>query len=110
MKQYVVDQLRYGDYEKLKAYLDQNYGEAAMGEIYWIPIDPGLLSQVQCEHDECQPFYVAIGLQTTRLEMEFLVRTKSRIRCNCIAYATEKQRCWMMHLVDAMLEQLEISV
>jgi hypothetical protein len=110
MKQYVVDQLRYGDFEKLKAYLDQTYGEAAMGEIYWVPVDPGLLTPVQREHAECQPHLVALELQPAALALELLVRTRNRIRCECIAYATEKQRGWMMNLVDTILKQLEISV
>jgi len=49
MKQYVVDQLRYPDYEKLKGFLDQTYGAAAMGSIYWIPLALELLSPVQRE-------------------------------------------------------------
>lgn len=110
MKQYVVDQLRYGDFEKLKGYLDQQYGPAAMGGVYWVPVDAGRLSPVQAEHHDCQPFYAAIQLEETSLSMELLVRTKNRIRCGCIAYATEGQRAWMMDLVDGILSRLEISV
>ena len=50
MKQYVVDQLRYPDYEKLKGFLDQSYGQAAMGAVYWIALDPDVLSPIQSEH------------------------------------------------------------
>jgi hypothetical protein len=38
------------------------------------------------------------------------VRTRSRIRCSCIAYADDRQRSWLIGLVDRMLAQLEISV
>jgi hypothetical protein len=110
MKQYVVDQLRYPDYEKLKACLDQTYGPAEMGGVYWIGLEPGLLTPVQAEHRECQPFVAAIELQETRLSLELLVRTRNRIRCNCIAYADDPQRSWLIGLVDRMLAQLEISV
>jgi len=110
MKQYVVDQLRYTDYEKLKGLLDQRYGEAAMGAVYWIPIDPDLLAPVQKEHRECQPHVAAVELEETRLSIELLVRTRNRIRCNCIAYATPEQRNWLIRRVDDMLEQLGISV
>ena len=110
MKQYVVDQLRYTDYEKLKGFMDQAYGEAVMGGIYWIPLDEGLLTPVQAEHRQCQPFTAAVELQETRLSMELLVRTRNRIRCDCIAYADLPQRNWLIAVVDRMLEQLEISV
>jgi hypothetical protein len=110
MKQYVVDQLRYPDYEKLKALLDQRYGEAVMGAVYWIPLEREVLSPIQLEHRECQPHVAAVELEETRLSMELLVRTRNRIRCSCIAYATERQRNWLIHIVDCMLEQLGISV
>ena len=110
MKQYVVDQLRYVDYEKIKGYLDQRFGTASMGGVYWVPIDPGLLSPTQSSHVECRPFSAAVELQTDRLSMELLVRTQNRIRCECIADATDEQRNWLIRLVDDMLAQLGISV
>ncbi len=110
MKQYVVDQLRFSDYEKLKAYLDQNFGAASMGQIYWVPLDGDTLNPIQAEHRECQPFFAAVELQAGQLSLELLVRTKNRIRCNCISYATEKQRNQLIRLVDDMLAQLEIVV
>lgn len=110
MKQYVVDQLRYHDYEKLKGLLDQRYGEAAMGAVYWIPLEREVLSPTQCEHRDCQPHVAALELEETRLSLELLVRTRTRIRCSCIAYASEGQRNWLIHTVDRMLEQLGISV
>jgi hypothetical protein len=110
MKQYVVDQLRYPDHQKLKAFLDQTYGEARMEGIYWIPLGEDLLAPIQAEHRECQPFAAALELQETRLSLELLVRTQSRIRCGCIAYANDQQRNWLIHLVDRMLERLDVSV
>jgi len=110
MKQYVVDQLRYPDYEKLKGFMDQTYGEAVMGGIYWMPLGEGLLTPVQSEHRECQPFVVAVELQETRLSLELLVRTRNRIRCDCIAYASDRQRRYLIDQVDRMLAQLDISV
>jgi len=110
MKQYVVDQLRYPDYEKLKALLGQTFGETQMAGIYWIHLGEDLLTPIQSEHRECQPFAAAVELQENQLSLEFLVRTRSRIRCGCIAYANEQQRNWLIGLVDRMLEQLDISV
>ena len=110
MKQYVVDQLRYPDFEKLKGRLDQTCGAAAMGSIYWLPLVPELLSPVQRAHVDCGPHAAAIELEETRLALELLVRTPNRIRCACIAYATPEQRDWLIRQVDEMLDQLGISV
>ena len=38
MKQYLVDELRPHDYEALKNYLDEQFGQAEMDGIYWIPV------------------------------------------------------------------------
>ena len=108
MKQYVIDELRTADYESLKVHLDANYGPAALGGVYWIPIDTNLLSDIQKAHRECQPHYFAVVLDENRMACEFLVRTKTLIRCDCIRYATEAQRSWLMALIDRIFTQLKI--
>lgn len=108
MKQYVIDELRLEDYEKLKAYLAETFQGDVVQGIYWIPIDPERLSDTQAAHADCQPFFFALELQPSQLACELLVRTKSRIRCNCIGYATQKQRDWLIDSVDAVVEKLGI--
>jgi len=110
MKQYVVDQLRYPDYEKIKGCLDQRFGPAFMGAVYWVPLASGQLTATQAAHRECQPFFAAIELQEERLSLELLIRTRQRVRCACITYATEEQRNALIRMVDDMLAALEISV
>jgi len=61
------------------------------------------------EHTECQPFYVAVDLETNLVAFELLVRTKNRMRCSCMGYATEKQRNWLMGFADAMFDNLGIK-
>jgi len=109
MKQFVIDELRPMDYEKLKNYLDARFGAAALSGIYWMPIAPEILSDIQREHTECQPLYFALDLNPDRISVELLVRTKIRMRCSCMAYATEKQCNWLMGRVDAIFDQLEIE-
>jgi hypothetical protein len=109
MKQYVIDELRPEDYKTLKKYLDTQYGPAAMDGIYWIPVASDLLTDVQIEHPECRPHCFALDLEQNRLCCEFLVRTKNRMRCDCIRYATENQRNWIIGLVDNIFHQLEIK-
>jgi len=110
MKQYVIDELRAGDYETLKTYLNDHFGPAALDVIYWIPIDPDILTDVQIDHAACRPYYFAIDLDQTRLSCELLVRTKRRVRCSCIDYATEAQRNWLIDLIDTIFYQLEITI
>ena len=108
MKQYVIDELRPDDYQKLKAYLDENFNSSNIDEIYWIPLEQENLTDIQAGHTECQPFYFAIELNPDILACELLIRTKSRVRCDCITYATEKQLSWLVRFVDGMLNRLEI--
>jgi hypothetical protein len=109
MKQYVIDELRPGDHHKIKKYLDETYGSAEMGGIYWVPIATEVLTEIQHEHADCQPFYVAMDLEEDRLALELLVRTKNRVRCACIGYASKDQRDWIMSALDAIFEKLNIA-
>ena len=108
MKQYVIDELRPDDYKKLKAHLDENFNPSDIDGIYWIPLDQENLTDIQAEHTECQPFYYAIELNPDILACELLVRTKNRVRCDCISYATEKQLSWLIRFLDGILDKLEI--
>lgn len=110
MKQYVVDQLSEDDYSKLRTYLEKSYGEPDFDSIFWLPIDQLTWSQVQAAHSECQPFYTVIELQTEKLVCELLVRTKNKMRCECMGYANEQQRNAVVDLIDDMLDQLEITI
>ena len=108
MKQYVIDELRPADHGSVKAYLNENYGPDQMDGIFSIPIDPELLSDIQKAHRDCQPHYFAVDLDENRIACELLVRSKNIIRCDCISYATESQRNWLIDMIDHMFNQLEI--
>ncbi len=110
MKQYVIDGLRLEDYEKIKKYCDENLGSPSLDSIYWVEMDRNILNEVQLAHVSCQPHYFAIDLEEQHLSCEFLVRIKKNIKCDCMAYADRKQREWIMDKVDAMLEELNITV
>jgi hypothetical protein len=96
MKQYVIDELRAADYQALKTYLNEQYGSAALDEI-------------QLAHTECRPQCFAVDLDDNRLACEFLVRSKSRVRCDCMDYATENQRNWLIGLIDSIFDRLQIK-
>ena len=110
MKQYLIDELRLEDHEKIKAYLDEDIQTSPMAGLYWIPLEKNLLAGIQAAHPDCGPHYFALELHEDRLACELLVRAEQSIRCNCICYASKEQRDWLIAYIDVILEKLEISV
>ncbi len=108
MKQYVIDEIRPEDYKEIKAYLDANFGEPELGNLYWLPLNEGVLTPVQASHESCQPLVVALELEPETLTCELLIRTRQRVRCDCIGYASEEQRNWIVDSIDALFEKLGI--
>jgi len=109
MKQYVIDELRPGDVPKIKGYLDANLHRAGIEGLYWLRLEKARLTAIQAEHEACGPFYFALELSPERLCCELLVRAENRIRCNCIGYASQSQRDWLVQTIDAVFELLEIK-
>lgn len=110
MKQYVIDGLRPEDYVLLKEYLDRYTEIAGIVGIYWLALEKALLTPLQADHRDCAPHVVALKLEQTSLSCELLVRTKKNIRCDCMAYATKRQRSWVLDQTDAILEMLAIRI
>lgn len=110
MKQYVIDGLRLGDYQKLKEYLDRHTEVAGIGGIYWLELEESLLTPEQAAHADCRPHVFALMLEETYLACELLVRIKKNIRCDCMAYATKAQRDWLIDQTEAILEKLGIRI
>jgi hypothetical protein len=110
MKQYVIDGLRLEDYGKIKAYLDKNLASSPLGGIYWLELDESILTDIQKEHSGCSPHVFALMLEESSLSCELLVRIKKNIKCDCMAYATETQRNWLINQADAILELLDVRI
>ncbi len=108
MKQYVIDEIRYQDYEKIKVCLDETFDSSGLDGLYWLPLDETLLSETQAAHPQCAPFFMSLELTEDRLAGELLVRTRNRVRCDCIQYADKRQRDWLIETMDAMFERLGI--
>ena len=108
MRQYVIDQLREHDFLKLEDYLNSNAEPGDLPGIYWIPIPEMLHENLQRQHTGCQPFYFAINLDRQSISFELLVRTRSRLRCGCIQYATPKQRDYILDYADRLFERLSL--
>jgi hypothetical protein len=110
MKQYLIDGLGPLDHKKLKAYFDEHLTSSPLGGIYWLELDKAVLTPIQKEHQGCRPHFFALMLEETYLSCEFLVRIKTNIKCDCMAYATKEQRGWLMDQADGILEQLDIRI
>lgn len=108
MKQYVIDDIRYEDHARLKAALESRFDSSGVEGLFWVPLPLKLMTPVQAAHEDCHPLYFSIELQEDRLSCELLVRTRERMRCDCMGYATEAQRNWLIDLIDGLFVQLEI--
>lgn len=110
MKQYVIDELRPADFIKLKDFLEKSFEISEVGYLYWIRLADEVLTPLQMQHRECYPFFFAVELEPDRISFELLVRTRNRVRCDCMAYATEDQRNWLIHSVDSIFNRLNITI
>lgn len=110
MKQYVLDQLRESDYERIKEYLNKHADRSIMDEIYWVNLPESLYNPIQAEHTRCRPFYFAVQLTMNEVAFEFLIRSREIMRCSCIAYATPPQRDYILQFADTMLDELQIKI
>ena len=109
MKQYVIDELRFDDYKKIKAFLDKNLEPSFFKGLYRLVLEEKLLTPVQASHIECKPFYISIELEETKLTCEFLVRSENKIRCECIGYADKKQRDFLIDKIDSIFNEFNIK-
>lgn len=105
MRQYVVDDLRYSDYEKLKSLLDNTYGNSGIDGIYWIEIAADVLTPVQASHNDCKPYYFVVDLSENKISAEFLVRSRNNMRCPCMGLATQSQRNRIISFVELFLSE-----
>jgi len=108
MKQYRVDELRPKDFEKLETYMEEHYGPCQVEGLYWIPLEDDFLDEVQKAHQACHPFCFAVELGPTAIAFELLIRTRNRMRCDCIRYANSAQRERIFQFADSIFERLKI--
>jgi hypothetical protein len=110
MKQYVIDQLREIDHEKILEFLRKNAEPSEFDDVFWVALPPALYSDTQREHEQCAPFSFAINLSLNKVDFELLIRSRQVIRCSCIGYARGKQRDYIIDYADRMLEELRIKI
>jgi len=108
MKQYVIDELRPGDADKIRKYLSENVQIGPLPDVYWVWIQEEMLDIDQRDHHQCQPHYWAIEISDHHLACELLIRSSQRMRCNCVKYANETQRNIIIQWIESLLVELNI--
>jgi hypothetical protein len=108
MKQYVIDQLREGDFLALRDHLDESADSGDLPGIYWVRLPEALYEGLQLEHESCKPFYFAINLDRQAIKFELLIRTRTRLRCGCIQYASDRQREYILAYADGLFAGLNL--
>ncbi len=110
MKQYVIDQLRESDYEKILEFLKKNTEASEFGDIFWVMLPGELYSDIQREHKQCHPFCFAVNLSFNQVDFELLIRSRSILRCACISYADRRQMDYVIDYAERMLGELKIRI
>lgn len=110
MRQYVIDELRPEEVARIKTYLDEHCEASDLGGLYWLGLPDDLLSPRQYEHVDCKPHCLAVELGDRWVKFEMLVRSRQRIRCSCVALATQQQRTFLLKFADHLLETADIQV
>ena len=109
MRQYVIDEIRRADMERVRAYLAERTQATGMTEIYWLALPPDLLSPAQWEHQDCGPHYLAIETGQDFVKFEFLVRARNKFRCECIEYANPAQEAFLLQFAHTLIETLALK-
>jgi hypothetical protein len=108
MRQLVIDELSPMERDNIDSYLKRTLKPGPVIGLYWLPLPPDLLSPIQHEHRQCSPFHIGIEMERDQVRFEFLVRSTGKLHCPCTAYATPRQRQFIIDFIDRMLEEEHI--
>ncbi|MDR2124093.1 MAG: hypothetical protein LBP38_03810 [Desulfovibrio sp.] len=110
MRTYSIDQLDEKDIAAVNARLLDLKLQAGLEGIYRLPVPERMLSRVQTDHlQECGPYCLALEVGGGSIHMELLVRGLGRITCECVAFAPEPLRNYMIKYLEEMLTDLGIT-
>lgn len=112
MRCYVIEDLYPEHLQKLTAALTEKGFAGSLDGIYYLPLPEELLTETQREHAaECGPHICVLEvLEEGALKLELLVRAQNKLRCECVFYATEPQRQYIITFLDDFIRQMDISV
>ncbi|MDO5536326.1 MAG: hypothetical protein Q4F72_02175 [Desulfovibrionaceae bacterium] len=109
MREYVLTDFSAAAREKLENFLKEMGWSAGLDDLYWLPVPPEALSELQRAHADCRPHVTALELTGDGVRMELLVRARNNLRCDCIAYATPEQAVKIIGCLHDILASLDID-
>ncbi|WP_319759879.1 hypothetical protein [Maridesulfovibrio sp.] len=111
MRNYLLEDIYEDDVAKIVDALKDVGFSGPIDDIFYLPIPDELLQDVQKEHmDECGPYFMALEVMENSMKIELLVRAQSKIRCECVAYATPEQRNHMLDYIDKFIMDLGVHL
>ena len=110
MRCYLVDELQPEVIANLEAQLTKRGCQSGIERLYWLPLEKERLLPVQREHESsCGPHCLALEILDDAVRLEFLVRAKGRMRCECVCYLSPEAERHMMDWLDARIMEAEIE-
>ena len=108
MKQYVITDLAPEETKEIATYLEKKVGSSGLMDFFWIPLEPSLYTDIQKAHADCAPICFPLEMDMDQITCEFFLRTRKKVACDCMGYATYKQIEWVLSFLDTMLKDLNI--
>ena len=113
MRQYLLDEIIRKDIPRVRDYLNEHALASGLADIWWVDLPEDLLSPEQFEHQQCRPFRFAVEVGEPEvgdsfLRFEFLIRSREKMRCACIGYATRQQRDFILAFADRLVAELAL--
>ena len=110
MRWYGIDDITEEDTKKLADTLTEMELTSGMDGLFWLPVPAEMLSPVQQEHVEsCGPHVMGLEIEENFVRLELLVRARSRMRCECVHYASPELRDSMIVWLENLLAELGIN-
>ncbi|RLC28203.1 MAG: hypothetical protein DRH56_00535 [Deltaproteobacteria bacterium] len=109
MRAYLIDEITSVHMEAVRRFLRENAVSSDLDGLFWIKIPKDLLSGTQFAHSGCGPHVFAVEAGTDWVKFELLVRSLANMQCPCAAYATPRQREFIIRFAHGMIAQLDIQ-
>lgn len=104
MDSYCIEALNPAQVQHMAALLHEMGYAAGLEGLYWLPLEPQELSALQQEHmQSCGPYAMALELTKNSLCLEFLVRARNSLCCDCIHPAPPEVEKSLRERLDALL-------
>jgi hypothetical protein len=108
VKSYVIDEIPREDMAKIEDYLGATCMPSGIERLFWVEVPVECLSEIQAEHNACQPHVFAIETGTDWVRAEFFIRTLNDLRCPCSGYCTMRQREYILGYMENIIGKLGI--